>query len=313
MEETCIISNEENEDKENNELDNYLEPDTTFYSSKKTINFDTYYGEGINYKIATNSTDDFMQDENIKQKKIFSPLSDYEKSTLLFKISLVLLSMIEGRKVKDEVIKKILRDLNYKLVFEKCGEIYTKLTDEIYFFLFTEENTKDIEDLDDKVVSEAGFNLYFLMETLVSLENEETELKLNSELILQYNNKYDKVQKEKIQEIYNNSEIIEKAVQFYSENSIYIEILKDNVVFKVYCPKLPFFNEFDEKMKKKFDEKADRNSVQTKLTSIINEKEQIYITLKQIDFLEQQYKKLGPLKYLLIYPDYVQLGGLILI
>ena len=313
MEETCIISNEENEDKENNELDNYLEPDTTFYSSKKTINFDTYYGEGINYKIATNSTDDFMQDENIKQKKIFSPLSDYEKSTLLFKISLVLLSMIEGRKVKDEVIKKILRDLNYKLVFEKCGEIYTKLTDEIYFFLFTEENTKDIEDLDDKVVSEAGFNLYFLMETLVSLENEETELKLNSELILQYNNKYDKVQKEKIQEIYNNSEIIEKAVQFYSENSIYIEILKDNVVFKVYCPKLPFFNEFDEKMKKKFDEKADRNSVQTKLTSLINEKDQIYVTLKQINFLEQKYKKLGPLKYLFLYHDYVQLVGLLLI
>jgi hypothetical protein len=29
-----------------------------------------------------------------------------------------------------------------------------------------------------------------------------------------------------------------------------VEILKDNVVFKVYCPKLPFFNEFDEKMKK---------------------------------------------------------------
>ena len=128
MEETCIVSNEENEDKENNELDDYLEHDTIFYTSKKTNNFDTFFGDGKNYNIASTSTDDFLQDENIKQKKIFSPLSDYEKSTLLFKISLVLLSMIEGRKVKDEVIKKILRDLNYKLVFEKCGEIYTKLT-----------------------------------------------------------------------------------------------------------------------------------------------------------------------------------------
>ena len=313
MEETCIVSNEENEDKENNELDDYLEHDTIFYTSKKTNNFDTFFGDGKNYNIASTSTDDFLQDENIKQKKIFSPLSDYEKSTLLFKISLVLLSMIEGRKVKDEVIKKILRDLNYKLVFEKCGEIYTKLTDEIYFFLFTEENTKDIEDLDEKVVSEAGFNLYFLMETLVSLENEETELKINSSLVLQYNDKYDKVQKEKIQEIYNNSETIEKAIQFYSKNSICVEILKDNVVFKVYCPKLPFFNEFDEKMKKKFDENADRNSVQAKLTSLMNEKDQIYITLKQINFLEQRYKKLGPLKYLFLYHDYVQFVGLLLI
>ena len=127
MEETCIVSNEENEDKENNELDDYLEHDTIFYTSKKTNNCDTFFGDGKNYNIASTSTDDFLQDENIKQKKIFSPLSDYEKSTLLFKISLVLLSMIEGRKVKDEVIKKVLRDINYKLVFEKCGEIYKKL------------------------------------------------------------------------------------------------------------------------------------------------------------------------------------------
>ncbi len=144
------------------------------------------------------------------------------------------------------------------------------------------------------------------METLNSLETEETELKINSSLVLQYDNKYDKVQKEKIQEIYNNSETIEKAIQFYSKNSICVEILKDNVVFKVYCPKLPFFNEFDEKMKKKFDENADRNSVQAKLTSLMNEKDQIYITLKQINFLEQRYKKLGPLKYLFLYHDYVQ-------
>ena len=92
-----------------------------------------------------------------------------------------------------------------------------------------------------------------------------------------------------------------------------MEILKDNVVFKVYCPKLPFFNEFDEKMKKKFDENADRNSVQAKLTSLMNEKDQIYITLKQINFLEQRYKKLGPLKYLFLYHDYVQFVGLLLI
>ena len=89
---------------------------------------------------------------------------------LLFKISLVLLSFIEGRKTKDSVIRKVLRDINYKLVFEICGEIYKKLKNEMIFFLFTEDNTKDIEILDDKVVAEAGFNLYFLMKILVSME-----------------------------------------------------------------------------------------------------------------------------------------------
>ena len=314
MDETCF---NEDENKDNNDSDYYMEPDTVFTFTKKNYDSGTFFKENINYNISSNSTEDLAKVHNIEQKKIFSTLSHFEKSTLLFKISLVLLSMIEGRKVKDEVIKKVLRDINYKLVFEKCGEIYTKIADEMHFFLFTEENTKNIEDLDKQVVSEAGFNLYFLMETLVSLENEETELKINSTLILQYNNKYDKVQKEKIKEIFNNdnnnSEVVEKAIEFYAKNSICIEILKDNIVFKVYCPKLHFFKSYDEKMKKKFDENADRSSIQTKLRSMLNERDQIYITLKQIDFLEQNYKKLGPLKYLFLYRDYVQLFGLILI
>ena len=313
MEETCIISDEEEEEKDNNESDNYIDNGIVFTHLNKKYNSDTFFSETINYNMASSSTEENFGDDNVKQNKIFASLTDYEKSTLLFKISLVLLSMIEGRKVKDEVIKKVLRDINYKLVFEKCGEIYKKLKNEMYFFLFTEANTKDIEDLDNQVVSEAGFNLYFLMETLNSLETEETELKINSSLVLQYDNKYDKVQKEKIQEIYNNSENILKSIQFYHENSLCIEILKDNVVFKVYCPKLQFFNYYDEKMKKKFDDNADRSSIQTKLMSIINEKDQIYVTLKQINFLQQKYQKLGPLKYLFIYRDYVRLAGLILI
>lgn len=151
------------------------------------------------------------------------------------------------------------------------------------------------------------------METLVSLETDESELKINSSLLLHNDNIYDKVQKEKLEDIFNNSDIILKSIEFYAKNSLSIEILKDNVVFKVYCPKLHFFNAYDEKMKKKFDDNADRSSPQTKLMSIINEKDQIYVTLKQINFLEQKYKKLGPLKYLFIYHDYVQFVGLLLI
>ena len=104
---------------------------------------------------------------------------------LLFKISIVLLSIIEGRKKKDSIIRKILRDLNYKLVFEKYGEIYSKIENETYFFLFIEEQTKNIENLDEQIVSEAGFNLYFLMKILVSMETEETKLKINSGMLLE--------------------------------------------------------------------------------------------------------------------------------
>lgn len=153
------------------------------------------------------------------------------------------------------------------------------------------------------------------METLVSMENEETELKTISSLILQNENKYDdRILKAKLQEIFpSNSEVVIKAIKFYSENSLSIEILKDNEVFKVYCPKLHFFNAFDEKMKKDFDDKADRESGQSKLTYLLNRKEKIYMTLKQINVLEEKYGKFGPLRFLLIYQSKVRLVGLILV
>ena len=312
MEETCINTDDEYNDKKETGDEN-CEQNTVFSLTNKTANPDSFFSENITYSRGGTSDEDLYY-ENFEQNKIFGSLSDYEKSMLLFKISLVLLSIIEGRQTKDSVIKKVLRDINYKLVFEKCGEIYRKLKNEMFFFLFTEENIKDIEDLDNKVVSEAGFNLYFLMATLVPMENEETELKINSSLILQNENKYDdRILKAKLQEIFPYPEVIIKAIEFYADNSLNIEILKDNEVFKVYCPKLHFFNAFDEKMKKDFDDNADRESVQSKLTYLLNRKEQIYMTLKQINVLEEKYGKFGPLRYLLIYQSKVKLVGFILV
>ena len=313
MDETCIINDNENQEAEINNEDNYFEQNTVFILSNRKNNLDTFFSDNITYTGTTLEEDLFPEEYNLPQNKIFSSLSDFNKSMLLFKISLVLLSIIEGRKKKDSVIKKILRDINYKLVFQKCGEIYTKLKNEMYFFLFTEQNMKEIENLEDKVVSEAGFNLYFLMENLVSLENEETELKVNSSFILECEKNYDKLQKEKLQEIFTNAETIQEAIHFYSENSLSIEILKEDEIFKVYCPKLQFFNSFDDKMKKELDDDADRTSVQSKLTYLINKKEQLYMTLKQTYILDQRYSRFGFLKYILTYPHQVQFIGLILI
>ena len=312
MEETCIITHDDDEELYNNENDE----ENIFYLSNRKANPDSFFSENITNtsRLGLGTEENlYYSDDNVQKFKIFSALSDYEKSMLLFKISLVLLSIIEGRHKKDSVIRKVLRDINYRLVFEKCGEIYKKLRNEMYFFLFIDDNVKDIEDLDDKLVAEAGFNLYFLMETLVSMENEETELKINFTQIIKAIKRNDKMQKEKLQETFTNVDTILKAFEFYSENSLNIEILKDNEIFKVYCPRLQFFNGFDEKMKKDLNDNADRTSLQTKLTYLMNKKEQIYMTLKQINILERKYGKFKPLKFLLIYQDKIQLVGLILV
>ena len=252
---------------------------------------------------------DIFKKKNPLQNKLFSKLTDYQKSLLIFKISLVLLSIIEGRKTKDKVIKKILRDFDYKLIFQKCIEIYLKIKNNLNFFLYIDDNIKDIDEdeLKNKIVSEAGFNLYFLIQNLLSFENEETEFKkyasfLNSDI---------KLNKEQI-ELYDHYDLLKEAMNFYSNNSLSIEILKDNIVFKVYCPKLSFFNGLDENIKKNFEDNANRTSGQTKLISFMNEKNKIYQKIKQLSSLEEFFNN-TIFRIFFIYPSEVQLVGFILI
>ena len=250
--------------------------------------------------------------KNPLQNKLFAKLSDYQKSLLIFKISLVFLSIIEGRKNKDNVIKKILRDFDYKLIFQKCVEIYMKLKNNLNFFLYIEDNIKDINEneLKNKIVSEAGFNLYFLIQSLLSFENEDTEFKKYSLFL----NPENKLNKEQI-ESYEHYEELKEAMNFYSNNSLNIEILKDDIdiVFKVYCPKLSFFNGFDEKIRKNFEDNAKRNSPQTKLMSLMNEKDKIYQKIKQLSVLEDFFKNISIFRILFIYPAEVQDVGFTLI
>ena len=141
-----------------------------FNNNKKetdTIEFGNEYYKTVAFDIGgeethtTRKIDLSKKKKNPLQNKLFSKLTDYQKSLLIFKISLVLLSIIEGRKTKDSVIKKILRDFDYKLIFQKCIEIYLKIKNNLNFFLYIDDNIKDIDenDLQKKIVSEAGFNL----------------------------------------------------------------------------------------------------------------------------------------------------------
>ena len=251
-----------------------------------------------------------IKKKNPLENKLFAKLTDYEKSLLIFKISLVFLSIIEGRKTKDNVIKKVLRDFDYKLIFQKSIDIYLKLQDNMKFFLYIDDNIKDIEknELDNLIVAEAGFNLYFLIQSLLSFENEETEFKKYSSFL----NSENKLSKEQI-ELYDHYNELKEAMNFYSNNSLSIEISKEDIVFKVYCPKLPFFNGFDEKIRKNFEDTAKRTSNQTKLMSLMNEKDKIYQKIKQLSSLEEFFKNIFIFRILFNYPGYVQIVGFLLI
>jgi len=181
-----------------------------------------------------------------------------------------------------------------------------KLERECEFFLYIDDNCSEYseEELQGKIVSEAGFNLYFLIQNLLSFEKEDTEFQKYASFM----KKDSRLSKEQI-ESYNNYLLLKRAMDYYTNNSVSIEILKDDIVFKVYCPKLSFFDGFDENNKKNFEDNAKRTSLQTKLMSLMNEKDKIYHKIKQLDSLQKVFKNIKILKILFDYPNEVQNVG----
>ena len=99
---------------------------------------------------------------------------------------------------------------------------------------------------------------------------------------------------------------------FFKENSINIEIVKDNEVLRVFCPKLTFFKNLTQDMLKTFQEEANRTSIQTKLNALLSEKDSLYQTIQQLYKLELVFKKTGPLQFLFTFPKVIQFICLVL-
>ena len=303
--ELYTIQNEQkNEFSSNKKETQTIDLETTFGNERHKSTGFTAIIDGEETSIIKKNDD--KRKYNLNQNKLFSKLSNYQKSLLIFKISLVFLSIIEGRKTKDDVIKKILRDFNYELIFKKSLEIYLKLEKECEFFLYIDGNCDEYSEseLQNKTVSEAGFNLYFLIQNLLSIEKDDTEFQKYSSFMSTGNS----LSKEQI-DSYENYLLLKKAMDFYRDNSVSIEIMKDDIVFKVYCPKLSFFDGFDENSKKNFDDNAKRTSLQTKLMSLMNEKDKIYHKIKQLDSLQKKFKNFWLLNLLFAYPNEVQNVG----
>jgi len=261
------------------------------------------------YKTADNNQNQNL-DQQKETSKLFHCLNNYEKSMLIYKIGLILLAIIEGRQQKDEVTKKILRDFDYKIIYEKLGEIY-KMIKETYgsdedseFFLFSIGTEQNMDELGDKIVVEAGFNLYIFLRSLLSLEDNESEFyrlfRENSEGLVGDS------------EMENEYTIIKNAMNYYKINTMNIEVLKDNKVQRVYFPKLNYFKNLNDKLIKEFKENADRTSIQTKLNAFLAEKDVIYEKIKLVYFVELLFKKLSFFKWLFMYPNFYKKCSLFL-
>jgi hypothetical protein len=273
--------------------------------TKNNVTSDGNYGTGLK----------FINDKNQKmnQSKLFHHLTDFEKSLLIYKISLVFLAIIEGRQTKDEVTKKIMRDFDYRLIYDKLTEIYFKIKpiykSSLEFFLYSEYNQMQINP--KKIVIEAGLNLYIFLTSLYNFESEESEFKRFYNLFIKENIS-DYITKDNFIESNLNLLSIKKAMTFYKEHTGHIEILKEDQVQIVFFPKLNFFKNLTNEMILKFRRKCNSTSIQSKLNSLISEKDELYLTLKQLYRVENYLKELGAIKILFMYPKVFQYIGIFL-
>jgi hypothetical protein len=239
------------------------------------------YLENIEYEnIDYNETE--SEDEEAPKKfvqdKLFDKLSELEKSTLIYKIWLVLLAIIEGRKYKDEITKKIMRDFDYRLIYDKLTEIHLRIKkiykNKILFFLYSQDLGPEDQD---KIVVESGFNLYIFLSSLYTYEtNEDSEFKRYFDFFDKEfdNNRHNLIDKNIIN--------TKKAMLFFKQNCLRIEILKEDQIQRVYFPKLNFFKNLTYEMVREFRDTSNQTSAQTKLNGILSEYEPMYETLKQL-------------------------------
>jgi hypothetical protein len=209
------------------------------------------------------------------------------------------LATIEGRRNKDEITKKIMRDFDYRLIYDKMTEIHHKIRSiykgDLNFFLFSEEQNSEIMN---KIVVESGFNLYVFLSTLYNYEtNEDSEFKRFYDSI--------KPESETKFSIYEKNIIyIKKAMIFYKENCLRIEISKDDLIQTVYFPRLNFFKNLTPEMVKAFRDRSNQTSAQTKLNAILTEKDNMYATLKQLHRVESFFNNLGYMRIFFNYPKF---------
>ena len=91
---------------------------------------------------------------------------------------------------------------------------------------------------------------------------------------------YELRKEEELRQKIQKKELTQKALQFFSENTCQIEILRDNKVVNICFPKLPFCKMLTQEIKDEFHLKVQRISTKTKLIQLMEQSEEIENIIK---------------------------------
>ncbi|KRW98640.1 hypothetical protein PPERSA_00228 [Pseudocohnilembus persalinus] len=228
--------------------------------------------------------------ENINQefsKKIGEVLLKQEQSfepwmirRLQNKMLICLESLTEGNQ-DDQIIKKLSKQVTFKLLLENLRFVYDqyiqmfrpilsqyrriKYTQELYkhhtFHLKRPKYTSEF-------VITNGFKLYGLIKMYTDSANNQD----SSHAVIQTIEFSSLDQKNQQNYFY--------ALQFFSKFTGYVEIFNGSQIFKVYFPKPPYCTQSNQEYREDFENKVDRSSTKTKLTSFLESSQDMIDLMK---------------------------------
>lgn len=86
-------------------------------------------------------------------------------------------------------------------------------------------------------------------------------------------------------------ELTKEAINFFKQNSVVIEVVREDNLQTVFFPLLPYCKNLPDELNKDFRDKVDRTSTKTKLTALMEDSDYMIRVMKHEENLRRLFKK----------------------
>ncbi|CAD8074919.1 unnamed protein product [Paramecium sonneborni] len=264
-----------------------------------------------------------------EQNKIDIPQVKLKR--LKLKCTNTLLSLMELQEENDEIMNLLMRSIPVTVLINELAKfylLYTSIYKKEYvvecFKTYLDENDGFENKKKNECIIEYGFNLFIIINILM-LKNKKSQesdleeirklieeyqfvkkksnqgleglldLKINLDLNIKINLPFGQVEDEESNELKKAQEMKKAqkdAYKFFSENTVFIEIARDEQLHRIYFPLLPQCKMLSKESRKDFCEQVDHSSIRDKLVYLMTSADQMRKVMEHEELLRNLFKRL---------------------
>ncbi|CAD8158586.1 unnamed protein product [Paramecium pentaurelia] len=250
---------------------------------------------------------------------------------LKLKCTNTLLSLMELQEDNDEIMNLLIRSIPITVLVNELAKFYMLYTS-IFKKEYVVECFKTYQDESEgyelkkknECIIEYGFNLFIIINILM-LKNKKSQeadleeirklideyqyvnkksnqgleglldLKINLDLNIKINLPFGQVEDEESNELKKAQEMKKAqkdAYKFFSENTVFIEIARDDQLHRIYFPLLPQCKMLSKESRTDFCEQVDHSSIRDKLVYLMTSADQMRKVMEHEELLRNLFKRL---------------------